>query len=106
MSDFVRVCAVGDVPEDGATRVEVDGVPVAVVNSEGNFYAIYDVCSHEEVSLSDGDVEGTEIECWLHGSCFDLLTGKPTSLPATKPVPIYSVKVDGDDVYVRLNDEQ
>jgi 3-phenylpropionate/trans-cinnamate dioxygenase ferredoxin component len=105
MSDFQRACAIADVPEDGAIRVTLDGVPVAVVNSDGDYYAIYDVCSHEEVPLSDGDVDGTTIECWLHGSCFDLASGKPTGLPATKPVPVYPVKIDGGDVYVRLNEE-
>jgi 3-phenylpropionate/trans-cinnamate dioxygenase ferredoxin subunit len=105
MSDFQRACAIADVPEDGAIRVTLDGVPVAVVKSEGDFYAIYDVCSHEEVPLSDGDVDGTTIECWLHGSCFDLVSGKPTGLPATKPVPVYPIKIDGGDIYVRLNEE-
>ena len=105
MTDFRRACAVGEVPADGATHVDIDGVPVAIVNADGDIYAIYDVCSHEEVPLSEGDIDGTTIECWLHGSRFDLATGKPTGLPATKPVPIYPVKIDGDDVLVRLSEE-
>lgn len=99
---YVRACALSDVPEDGAIHVDIDGTPVAVVRSEGDIYAIYDVCSHAEVPLSEGEVDGTEIECWLHGSCFDLRTGKPTGLPATKPVPVYSVHSEGDDIYVSL----
>ena len=104
MSEFQRACAVDEVPENGAVHVDIGDTPVAVVNSDGDFYAIYDVCSHEEVPLSEGDIEGTTIECWLHGSCFDLATGKPTGLPATKPVPVYPVKIDGGDVFVRLSD--
>jgi 3-phenylpropionate/trans-cinnamate dioxygenase ferredoxin subunit len=103
MSDFQRACAVGEVSADCAVHVEIDGTPVAVVNADGEFYAIHDVCSHEEVALSEGEVDGDTIECWLHGSRFDLATGKPTGLPATKPVPVYPVKIDGGDVYVRLN---
>lgn len=100
MSGFTRVCSVSDVPDPGALRVDVDGVPVSVVRSDGEIYAIYDVCSHAEVSLSEGEVEDGEIECWLHGSRFDLRTGRPTSLPAFKPVPVYPVTLDGDDVLV------
>lgn len=104
MSDYQRACALADVPEDGAIRVDIDGTPVAVVKSDGEFYAIRDVCSHADVPLSEGDVAGTTIECWLHGSCFDLTTGKPTGLPATRPVPVYPVKIDGDDVFVALKE--
>ncbi len=101
---YQRACAISEVPdpEDGAKRVVLDGTPVSVVRSEGEIYAIYDVCSHAEVSLSEGEVYDGTIECWLHGSCFDLQTGKPTALPATQPVPVYPVKIDGDDVYVSL----
>jgi len=105
MSEFQRACAVNEVPANGAVHVDIGDTPVAVVNTDGDFYAIYDVCSHEEVPLSEGDIDGTTIECWLHGSCFDLATGKPTSLPATKPVPVYPVKIDGGDVFVRLFEE-
>ena len=103
MPDFVRACALEEVPEDGAVRVVLGGTPVAVVRAEGQVYAIRDVCSHENVPLSEGDVDGTTIECWLHGSRFDLATGQPTGLPATKPVPVYPTKIDGGDVLVRLN---
>jgi 3-phenylpropionate/trans-cinnamate dioxygenase ferredoxin component len=103
MPDFVRACALEEVPEDGAVRVVLSGTPVAVVRAEGQVYAIRDVCSHENVPLSEGDVDGTTIECWLHGSRFDLETGQPTGLPATKPVPVYPTKIDGGDVLVRLN---
>jgi 3-phenylpropionate/trans-cinnamate dioxygenase ferredoxin subunit len=100
--EFVRACAVGDLPEEGALGLEIDGLPVAVVRAEGEGFAIYDVCSHEEVPLSEGEIYDHTVECWLHGSCFDLRTGEPTGPPATKPVPVYPVNIEGDDVYVAL----
>jgi 3-phenylpropionate/trans-cinnamate dioxygenase ferredoxin subunit len=99
---FVRVCAVSDLPEQGAIGVDVGDVPVAVIRVDGEVFALRDVCSHEEVPLSEGDVYDHTVECWLHGSCFDLRTGAPTGPPATKPVPTYPVKVEGDDVYVAV----
>ena len=102
MSEYVPVCTTDDVPEAGAKRVMVGPVPVAVVRSEGEFYAIYDVCSHANVNLSEGEVEDQTIECWLHGSRFDLVSGRPTGLPATRPVPVYPVKIDGDQVLVAV----
>jgi 3-phenylpropionate/trans-cinnamate dioxygenase ferredoxin subunit len=101
---FQRVCGLSEVPEDGALRVELPDVDIAVVNFDGDVYAIEDVCSHAEIALSEGEVEEVDgaptIECALHGSCFDLRTGEPTNLPATEPVPVYPVRVEGDDVYV------
>jgi 3-phenylpropionate/trans-cinnamate dioxygenase ferredoxin subunit len=100
---FVRACGVGDVASGSAIAVELDaptGNPVAVVRDGDDWYAVDDECSHAAIPLSEGEVEGCEIECWLHGSRFDLRTGKPTGLPATEPVAIYPVKVDGDDVLV------
>jgi 3-phenylpropionate/trans-cinnamate dioxygenase ferredoxin subunit len=104
MTDYHKACAVADVPEEGALRVVVGGVPIAVVRSEGEVYAIFDVCSHQDVPLSEGEVEEGTIECWLHGSRFDLSTGRPIGLPATRPVPVYPVKIDGDDVLVALQE--
>lgn len=94
------VCRVGDVAEGTALRVEVGGEPVALVRTGGRFYAVADVCTHAAVSLAAGEVAGTTIECWLHGSRFDLRTGRPTGPPATQPIPTYQVTVDGDAVVV------
>jgi 3-phenylpropionate/trans-cinnamate dioxygenase ferredoxin component len=105
VTDYQRACALSDLPETGALGVEIDGVPVAVVRTGGEVFALHDVCSHEEVALSDGEIYDHTVECWLHGSCFDLRTGKPTGPPATKPVPVYQVKIDGDDVLVALPEE-
>jgi 3-phenylpropionate/trans-cinnamate dioxygenase ferredoxin subunit len=76
-----------------------------VVRTEGEVFAIYDICSHANVSLAEGEVEDCQIECWLHGSRFDLRTGKPSGPPATRPVPVYPVKIVGDDVLVSVNQE-
>ena len=100
MADFTRACAVADVEDGGALRVMIGTRPVAIVRSNGEVYAIHDVCSHANVALSEGEIDDQTIECWLHGSRFDLVTGRPTGLPATKPVPVYPVKIDGDDVYI------
>jgi nitrite reductase/ring-hydroxylating ferredoxin subunit len=105
VSDYQRACAVDDVEDGAAVRVVLDGVPVAVVRSSGEVYAIHDVCSHANVALSEGEIEDQTIECWLHGSRFDLVTGRPTGLPATQPVPVYPVKIDGDDVLVSVTKE-
>jgi len=98
-----RAAALADVPQGGSLAVEVDGVEVALVRTEDEVFAVRDECSHAAVPLSEGDVEGCEIECWLHGSMFDLRTGKPTNLPATEPVAIYPCKVDADAVYVDVH---
>jgi 3-phenylpropionate/trans-cinnamate dioxygenase ferredoxin subunit len=101
---FVRACALTDVPDEGALAVEIEDTPVAVVRIGEEVFALRDVCSHAEVALTEGDVYDHTIECWLHGSCFDVRTGKPTNPPATQPVPTYRVKIEGDDVYVSLKE--
>jgi 3-phenylpropionate/trans-cinnamate dioxygenase ferredoxin subunit len=104
-----RVCSVSDVPDDVALRVDVptpagDTVPVAVArDSDGGLHAVSDICSHQDVSLSEGEVDDCSIECWLHGSRFDLRTGEPIGLPATRPIPVYRLTVEGDDVYVDVS---
>ncbi len=97
---FVRVCALADLRDDEPLQVDVDGTDVAVVRVGDDVYAVHDECSHANVPLSEGDVEDCTIECWLHGSRFDLRTGAAINLPATEPVPVYPVALDGTDVYV------
>ena len=97
-----RACALTEVPEEGSLRVELAGKPVCIARSGGEVFAILDVCSHADVALSEGDVEDGAIECWLHGSRFDLRSGKPTALPAIRPVPVFPVTVEGDDVLVQM----
>ena len=103
MTSFVRACSLDEVPAEGVVATTVDGEPVAVVRTGGDVYAIADVCSHADVPLSDGEVGDCEIECWLHGSRFDLRTGKPTGPPASVPVPVYPVRVDDGEVLVDVD---
>ncbi|MEX0754137.1 MAG: non-heme iron oxygenase ferredoxin subunit [Actinomycetota bacterium] len=102
---LVKVAAVGDVPEGEVIRVEAGGRQIAIVNlgAEG-FRAIDAVCSHAHYYLDEGevDVEDATIECWKHGSTFDLETGRPTTLPATIPVDVFPVKVEGDDILIEV----
>jgi 3-phenylpropionate/trans-cinnamate dioxygenase ferredoxin subunit len=103
---FVRVCPVDELPTVGAVQAEIAGQKVAIVrDSAGDIHAIDDTCSHANVSLSEGDVEDGEIECWLHGSRFDLRSGKPTGLPAVTPIAVYPVKIDAGDVFVAVTKE-
>ena len=103
MSSFVRACAVTDVAPDSAVAVEVGDLDLAIVQSEGEFFAVADQCSHAAVPLSEGDVDACQIECYLHGSYFDLRTGAALGLPATEPVAVYRTRVDGDDVLVDVS---
>jgi 3-phenylpropionate/trans-cinnamate dioxygenase ferredoxin component len=100
----LRVCSVKDVDPGSAKRVDVDGYKLCVVHIGDDFYVIDDTCSHADYSLSEGDIweDDLEIECPKHGSTFSLETGDPQTLPATTPVRVYDVKVDGDDVVVTL----
>jgi nitrite reductase/ring-hydroxylating ferredoxin subunit len=99
----VRVAAVGDVREGDLKRVEVNGRPLCLARVQGcGFFAIDDRCTHEEIELSDGDLDGFEVECPAHGSRFDVRTGAVCGLPATVPTTTYPVEVDGDEVFVRL----
>jgi 3-phenylpropionate/trans-cinnamate dioxygenase ferredoxin subunit len=80
------VCAAADVAKGEVVSVDLDGTPIALVHADDDrFYAVYDECSHAAVALSEGEVDGCTLECWLHGSRFDLRTGEPTGLPATEP---------------------
>ncbi|HWJ08701.1 MAG TPA: non-heme iron oxygenase ferredoxin subunit [Nocardioides sp.] len=97
---FERVCALADVPVDEALAVTVDRYDVAIARQGDEVFALQDLCSHAAVQLSEGEVADCTVECWLHGSTFDLRTGKPTNLPATEPVATFPVEVRGDDVYV------
>lgn len=103
MSD-VALCKVGDVASGSARRFDVDGVRLCIVHIGDDWYVVGDRCSHANYSLAEGDVwaEEREIECPKHGSTFDLATGEAQSLPATQPVPVYPVRIDGADVVVSL----
>ena len=104
MGEARRLCARDDLAPGTARCFAVDGHKIALVRIDDDFYAIDDTCSHADYSLSEGDVwtDEREIECPKHGSTFSLETGEPKTLPATQPVPVYKVRVDGDDVLVSV----
>jgi 3-phenylpropionate/trans-cinnamate dioxygenase ferredoxin subunit len=97
---FARICAIDDVRLDEAFAAQVDGYDVAIARDGEEFFALQDLCSHAAVALSEGEVAECQIECYLHGSRFDLRTGKPTNLPATEPVATFPVEIRDGDIYV------
>ena len=101
-AQVVRLCSRDDLAPGQARRFDVAGLRVALVRIADDFFAVGDRCSHEDYSLAEGEVwtSECEIECSKHGSTFDLRTGAPCSLPATRPVPVYDLVVEGDDVSV------
>jgi 3-phenylpropionate/trans-cinnamate dioxygenase ferredoxin component len=104
MGERVRLCARQEVESGTARRFDVGEHRIALVRIGEDFYALGDRCSHADYSLSEGEVypEDRELECWKHGSTFSLETGEPLCLPATRPVPVYEVELEGDDVMVVL----
>ena len=97
----IRICALDELNENEALRVEIDGVAIALVkDSAGECYAIGDTCTHGDISLAEGFVEDATLECWAHGSKFSLLTGKPLTLPAYEPVPVYELSIVDGDIYI------
>ncbi len=97
---FELACAATDVEADQALAVTIGGRDVAIARDGEEFFALQDLCSHAAVALSEGEVENCMLECWLHGSLFDLRTGKPSGFPATEPVATFPVEVRDDGVYV------
>jgi len=103
MSRFVAVGRADAVPEGGAICVDVAGIPVAIFRSNGEYFAIGDTCTHEEASLSEGElVDDYTVECPLHGAQFDIRTGKALCLPATINEDTYEVLEEDGTLKVRL----
>ena len=97
---FEKACSLDEFRESEAIGAKVGDQEIAVAKDGDEIFAVEDICSHAAVALSEGDVEGCTVGCWLHGSRFDLRTGKPTGLPATEPVATFPVDVRGTEVYV------
>ncbi len=100
---FERACSLSDLADGEAHAVTVDDQELAIAAHDDEVFAVEDLCSHASVALSEGEVADCTIECWLHGSTFDLRTGKPTVLPATEPVATFPVEVRDGDVYVDVS---
>ena len=98
------LCAFDELVDGEARRFDVDGHRLAVVRIGDDVYVIGDRCTHQEVSLAEGEVDAVAktLECWKHGSCFSLESGEPSSLPATRPVPVYAARVVDGAVVVEV----
>ncbi|MDQ4100317.1 MAG: non-heme iron oxygenase ferredoxin subunit [Chloroflexota bacterium] len=101
-NQYVTVAKVGDLEPGELMYVEVGDEPVCLINLEGELFALNDTCTHEEASLSDGTIEGDEIECPLHGGAFNIRTGEPVAFPVVVPVETYGVRIVGDEVQVAV----
>ena len=99
---FEKVGSLDELRDEEALAVTVGDLDVAIARAGDELYALQDLCSHAAVALSEGEVADCQIECWLHGSRFDLRSGKPTGLPATEPVATFPVELRGDDIYVDI----
>ncbi|MEX2113757.1 MAG: non-heme iron oxygenase ferredoxin subunit [Pirellulales bacterium] len=103
MSDFITVAKVSEIPDPGRKIVELDDQLVVVIHTAGHFYAIDDVCTHDGGPLGEGTLEGTTIACPRHGAKFDVRTGAALTMPATKPTGTHEIKIEGDNVLVKLS---
>ena len=101
-SSFVTVAKIDTLKHGEMMYVEVHEEPVCLININGEYHALNDTCTHQDASLSDGEVIGDEIECPLHGGAFAIRTGQPVAFPVVTPVEVYQVRVVGDEVQVAL----
>ncbi len=104
MTEWVKVANEADIPSGGRIWYEFEEDTVIVLNLNGKFYCVADLCSHDGGPLEDGELDGYAIECPRHGACFDVRTGAALSMPATSPIPTYAVKVEDGVVYVESPD--
>jgi ferredoxin-NADP reductase/nitrite reductase/ring-hydroxylating ferredoxin subunit len=99
--DFVKVADTNDIQPSQMKEVQVDGESICIVNVDGKYYAIGNICTHEGGPLADGTIEGYEVECPWHASRFDVRTGEVKEPPASEPEPVYQIKVDGNSILIK-----
>ncbi len=104
MSEWAKIASTADLDPGQVKQVYVGDEPVMLANIDGDIYAINDVCSHEYVMLSEGWLDGYDIECPQHGSRFDVRSGAVDGLPATQPVPAYELRVEQDEIYILIDE--
>ena len=104
MAEFEKVAKVSDISPGEVKSFILGNEVIAICNSGGNFYAFIDECSHQTLPLSDGVLEGKTITCAYHGAEFDIETGEALCLPAVDRIETYKLKVEGDDIYVLIED--
>jgi 3-phenylpropionate/trans-cinnamate dioxygenase ferredoxin subunit len=103
--EFVEIAPVSELPSGERLFVEVGDKPIVIFNLAGQFFAIGDVCSHDDGPLGDGDVEGNNIVCPRHGAEFDIRTGKAVAMPAVVDIPAYPVQVRDGNIFVGIPKE-
>jgi nitrite reductase/ring-hydroxylating ferredoxin subunit len=103
VAEFHKVAGAGEIGPGEIRQYTIEDRPVALCNLDGEFHAFEDICTHQFAHLTEGEFEGSTVQCPLHGARFDVKTGKALSLPAVKPVPKHEVKVEDGHVYVALN---
>jgi nitrite reductase/ring-hydroxylating ferredoxin subunit len=101
---YVTVAKTDELKPGEMMYVEVGETPVCLINLDGEFHAINDTCTHQDASLSDGEIIGDEIECPLHGGAFLIRTGEPAAFPVVVAIEKYKVRVVGDEVQVSLGE--
>lgn len=103
MAEWVRVAALEECPPGTLLRVEAGGEEIVLANVDGDVYALEDRCSHQDYPLSDGELDGTRLECLYHGARFDVCSGRAVQLPAIRPVKTWEVELRNGDVYLRTD---
>ena len=103
--DKIKTLKTSDLSLNRSKVINLGDKQIALFNYEGEYYALDDMCSHAEASLSEGDVYDCKVECPLHGAEFDLKTGDAVTLPATKPVNKYKVNVEDDYIFLEMKQD-
>ena len=101
-TEWVQVCTTDEVPVGQLKAIQTQSERIVLANVEGDLYALEDQCSHQDLPLSAGELEGTQLECVFHGAKFDVCTGRATQLPAVRPVKTFDVRVEEGAIYLRL----
>jgi 3-phenylpropionate/trans-cinnamate dioxygenase ferredoxin subunit len=104
--EFIPVATVDELPNGERIILEIDDLVIAIFNIAGQYFAIEDVCSHDDGPVAEGELTDHEIECPRHGALFDVRTGKALTLPAVVDIPAYPIRVDGDDILLGLPVEE
>ena len=100
--EWVKVADLGECPPGSLLDIEAERETIVLANVDGDLYALQNRCSHQDLPLSDGEMDGDQLECMYHGARFDVRTGKAVGLPAIKPVETYAVELRGQDIYVQI----
>lgn len=103
MDGFVKVAQTGDIPEGTLKKFDIDMTEFIIAHTPDGFHAFPDECSHDSAPFGNAQLHGNEIQCPRHGARFDVITGDALSAPAVVPIEKYELKIEGDDIFVRLD---